>query len=286
MRLRPPPALTWGCHEDPAQGLKSGIFGYYPLDCINGSPLLSPRLGVNIDHVATLRQVRGGREPEPVAAALAAQSAGCGGITVHLRADRRHIQDRDLKVLKEVLSLPLNVECAATPEALESVIGPKPYMVTLVPETREELTTTGGLDAIFLQAPLRQIIRELKASDIRVSLFIDPSREQAMMAAKLEADAVELNTGVYSDIPFGSDPSLELGRIREAAKRSANLGLRVLAGHGLNLRNVGQIAAIPEIEELNIGHSIIARAMFVGMERAVKEMLSAMGGMSGVGGNP
>jgi len=193
---------------------------------------------VNIDHVATLRQARVGREPEPVAAALAAQSAGCSGITVHLRADRRHIQDRDLRILKEVLSLPLNVECAATPEALESVIGPKPHMVTLVPETREELTTTGGLDAIFLQAPLRQIIRELKASDIRVSLFIDPSRDQVMMAAKLEADAVELNTGVYSDIPFGSDPGLELGRIREAAKRSANLGLRVLAGHGLNMRKL------------------------------------------------
>lgn len=247
---------------------------------------MSPRLGVNIDHVATLRQARVGREPEPVAAALAAQSAGCSGITVHLRADRRHIQDRDLKVLKEILSLPLNVECAATPEALESVIGPKPQMVTLVPETREELTTTGGLDVIFLQAPLRQIIRELKASDIRVSLFIDPSREQVMMAAKLEADAVELNTGVYADLPFGSDPSLELGRVRDAAKRSANLGLRVLAGHGLSLRNVGLIAAIPEIEELNIGHSIIARAIFVGMEQAVKDMLIALKSMSGVGDAP
>ncbi len=247
---------------------------------------MSPRLSVNIDHVATLRQARVGREPEPVAAALAAQSAGCAGITVHLRADRRHIQDRDLRVLKEVLSLPLNVECAATPEAMESVIGPKPHMVTLVPETREELTTTGGLDAIFLQAPLRQIIRELKASDIRVSLFLDPSREQVMMAAKLEAYAVELNTGVYSDLPFGSDPSLELGRIRDTAKRAANLGLRVLAGHGLSLRNVGQIAAIPEIEELNIGHSIIARAVFVGMERAVQEMLSAMGAMNGAGAAP
>lgn len=238
---------------------------------------MSPSLGVNIDHVATLRQARGGREPEPVAAALAAQSAGCNGITVHLRADRRHIQDRDVRILKEVLSLPLNVECAATPETLESVIGPKPFMVTLVPETREELTTTGGLDAIFLQAPLRQIIRELRASDIRVSLFVDPTREQVMMAAKLEADAVELNTGVYADLPFGSDSSLELGRLKEAAKRAANLGLRVLAGHGLNLRNVGAIADIPEIEELNIGHSIMGRAIQIGMERAVKEMLQALG---------
>lgn len=237
---------------------------------------MSPSLGVNIDHVATLRQARGGREPEVVAAALAAQSAGCSGITVHLRADRRHIQDRDVRMLKEILALPLNVECAATPESLESVIGPKPFMVTLVPETREELTTTGGLDAIFLQAPLRQIIRELRASDIRVSLFVDPTREQVMMAAKLEADAVELNTGVYADIPFGSDPNLELGRLKEAAKRAANLGLRVLAGHGLNLRNVGPIAAIHEIEELNIGHSIMARAIQIGMEPAVKEMLDAL----------
>ena len=241
---------------------------------------MSPSLGVNIDHVATLRQARGGREPEVVAAALAAQSAGCSGITVHLRADRRHIQDRDVRMLKEVLALPLNVECAATPESLESVIGPKPFMVTLVPETREELTTTGGLDAIFLQAPLRQIIRELRASDIRVSLFVDPTREQVMMAAKLEADAVELNTGVYADIPFGSDPNLELGRLKEAAKRAANLGLRVLAGHGLNLRNVGPIAAIHEIEELNIGHSIMARAIQIGMEPAVKEMLDALRNLS------
>ncbi len=238
---------------------------------------MSPRLGVNIDHVATLRQARGGHEPEPVAAGLAAQSAGAHGITVHLRADRRHIQDRDVRMLKEILALPLNVECAATPEALESVIPLKPYMVTLVPETREELTTTGGLDAIFLQAPLRQIIRELRSSDIRVSLFIDATREQVMMAAKLEADAVELNTGSYSDIPFGSDPTLELGRLREVAKRANNLGLRVLAGHGLNLRNLGAIAAIPEIEELNIGHSIVGRAVLVGMERAVKETLIAMG---------
>lgn len=234
------------------------------------------RLGVNIDHVATLRQVRAGHEPEPVAAALLAQSAGAHGITVHIRADRRHIQDRDLRVLKEVLSVPLNVECAATPEALEAVIPVKPLWVTLVPERREELTTTGGLDAVFLQGPLKAVMRELRAAGIRVSLFLDPVAEQVKMAAKLEADAVELNTGLYSDLPLDADATPELARLSDAARLGHRLGLRMLAGHGLTLRNVGPIAAIPEIEELNIGHSLIGRAVLVGLERSVKDMLEAM----------
>lgn len=234
------------------------------------------RLGVNIDHVATLRQVRGGHEPEPVAAALLAQSAGAHGITVHLRGDRRHIQDRDLRVLKDVLALPLNVECAATPEALEAVVPAKPSWVTLVPESREELTTQGGLDAIFLQGMLRPVMRELRGAGIRVSLFVDPVLDQVKMAAKLEADAVELNTGLYSDLPMDSDSTLELGRLRDAARLGSRLGLRVFAGHGLNLQNVGPVAAIPEVEELNIGHSIIGRAVLVGLERAVEEMLAAL----------
>lgn len=235
------------------------------------------RLGVNIDHVATLRQARGGHEPEPVAAALLAQSAGAHGITVHLRADRRHIQDRDLRVLKEVLVVPLNVECAATPEALEAVIPTRPSWVTLVPESREELTTQGGLDAIFLQGMLRPVVRELRGAGIRVSLFLDPVPDQVKMAAKLEADAVELNTGTYSDLPMDSDATLELGRLKDMARLGNRLGLRMLAGHGLNLQNVGPVAEIPEIEELNIGHSLIGRAVLVGMERAVAEMLKAMG---------
>ena len=234
------------------------------------------RLGVNIDHVATLRQARAGHEPEPVAAALLAQGAGAHGITVHLRADRRHIQDRDLRVLKEVLAVPLNVECAATPEALEAVIPVKPLWVTLVPESREELTTTGGLDAVFLQAPLKAVMKDLRAAGIRVSLFLDPVAEQVKMAAKLEADAVELNTGVYSDLPVDTDATPELTRICDAARLGHRLGLRMLAGHGLNLQNVGPIAAIPEIEELNIGHSLIGRAVLIGLERAVTEMLAAM----------
>jgi pyridoxine 5-phosphate synthase len=237
---------------------------------------VTTRLGVNIDHVATLRQVRLGHEPEPVAAALIAQSAGAHGITVHLRGDRRHIQDRDIRVLREVLSIPLNVECAATPDALESVIPIKPTWVTLVPETREELSTQGGLDAVFLQSHLRQMIRELHTSDIRVSLFIDPQMDQVKMASRLEADAVELNTGNYANLPQGADPSSELERLRESSKLASRLGLKVLAGHGLNHANTPAIAALPEVEELNIGHAIIARAVLVGLERAVHEMFKVI----------
>ncbi|BDU76582.1 pyridoxine 5'-phosphate synthase [Mesoterricola sediminis] len=237
---------------------------------------MAVRLGVNIDHVATIRQARAGREPEPVAAALLAQSAGAHGITVHLRADRRHIQERDVRILREVLAVPLNVECAATAEAMEAVIPIKPAWVTLVPETREELTTQGGLDALFLHAHLRSIIRELHASEIRVSLFIDPVQEQVKMAAKLEAEAVEFNTGIYADITPGADPAPELARLREASRLAAKLGLKVLAGHGLSLQNVGPVAAIPEVEELNIGHAIIGRAILVGLDRAVREMVEAV----------
>ncbi len=219
---------------------------------------------------------RGGHEPEPVAAALLAQSAGAAGITVHLRGDRRHIQDRDIRVLKQVLAVPLNVECAATQEAFDAVVPLKPAWVTLVPETREELTTTGGLDAVFLQSSLRSLVREYRTADIRVSLFVDPLLDQVKMAAKLEADAVELNTGVYADLPYGADASVELAKLKEAARLSTRLGLRVLAGHGLDLRNVGPIAAIPEIEELNIGHSLVGRAVLIGMEKSVREMIEAV----------
>ena len=239
------------------------------------------RLGVNVDHVATLRQARGGHEPEPVTAALLAQGAGAHGITVHLRGDRRHIQERDLRVLKEVLAVPLNVECAATPEALEAVVPVKPTWVTLVPESREELTTQGGLDAIFLQGMLKPVVRELRSAGIRVSLFVDPVLDQVKMAAKLEADAVELNTGTYSELPMDADATLELGRLRDAARLASRLGLRVLAGHGLSPQNVGPVGAIPEIEELNIGHSLISRAIFTGLEPAIREMLEAMKGYPG-----
>jgi pyridoxine 5-phosphate synthase len=233
------------------------------------------RLGVNIDHVATLRQARGTHEPEPVMAALLAQSAGAHGITIHLRSDRRHIQERDARLLKEVLTIPLTIKSAATADGLEAAVPVNPAWVALVPETREEPTTQGGLDVLFLHAHLRQTIRELHASQIRVSLFVDPQPDQLKMAAKLEADGVEFNTGIYADLAPGTDPAAELGRLREAARLGSRLGMKVLAGHGLTLLNVGPIAAIPEIEELTIGHSIVARAVMVGMERAVREMLAA-----------
>ncbi|HOD32377.1 MAG TPA: pyridoxine 5'-phosphate synthase, partial [Holophaga sp.] len=216
-----------------------------------------------------------------VAAGLLAQGAGAHGITVHLRADRRHIQERDVRLLKEVLTVPLNVECAATQETLATLVPLRPDWVTLVPETREELTTQGGLDIVFMQAHLRQIIRELRVSDIRVSLFIDPQLDQVKMAGRLEADAVEFNTGVYADLPRQADPSAELERLRDASKLASRLGMRVLAGHGLTLQNVAPIAAIPEVEELNIGHSIIGRSVLVGLERAVQEMLHAIAGVRG-----
>jgi pyridoxine 5-phosphate synthase len=235
------------------------------------------RLGVNIDHVATIRQVRGGHEPEPLVAALAAQSAGAHGITVHLRQDRRHIQERDIRLLKDVLAIPLNVECAVTPEAFAVVAPMRPQWVTLVPETKEEVTTQGGLDAAFLQPSLRQLVRDYHASDIRVSIFIDANAEQVKTVAKLEADAVEFNTGIYADLPPATNPEPLLASIRENCRLASRLDLGVLAGHGLNMRNVGPIAAIPEILELNIGHSIVSQAIFKGFERAVREMLDAIG---------
>lgn len=235
-----------------------------------------PKLGVNIDHVATLRQARAGHEPEPLAAALLAQSAGAHGITVHLRGDRRHVQERDVRLLREALAIPINVECAAAAETLEILVPLRPQWITLVPETREELTTQGGLDAVFLQGHLRNVVRELRAQDIRVSLFIDPQLDQVKMAGRLEADAVEFNTGVYSELTTPAEIQTEVERLKEASRLAARLGLKVLAGHALNLQNVGPIAAIPEVEELNIGHSIVGRAVLVGFERAVKEMLDAM----------
>jgi pyridoxine 5-phosphate synthase len=238
--------------------------------------MVTTRLDVNIDHVATLRQVRLGHDPEPVAAGLMAQGAGAQSISMHLRGDRRHVQERDARLLREVLSVPLNIACAATPDGLESVIPIKPTWVTLVPETRDELTPPGGLDAVFLQAHLRQFIRELHTSDIRVSLFIDAQMEQVKMASRLEADGVELNTGNYTNLPGGADTAPELERLRESSKLASRLGLRVSAGRGLNRLNVQAVSALPEIEELNIGHSLVARAIMVGMERAVQEMLAVL----------
>jgi len=231
------------------------------------------RLYINIDHVATLRQARRGVEPDPVEAAIACEAAGADGITAHLREDRRHIQDADIERLKKSVSTYFNLEMACVAEMLELARRLKPQQVTLVPERREEITTEGGLDITTDPARIRNAIDALSDAGIRVSLFIDPTRAAIEQSKKLGVPAIELHTGSYSHRPK-SDATIEA--LRDSARRGADLGLAVHAGHGLTVRNVGPVASIPEIEELNIGHSIISRAVFVGIDRAVKEMREAM----------
>jgi len=231
------------------------------------------RLYINIDHVATLRQARRGVEPDPVEAAAACEAAGADGITAHLREDRRHIQDADIERLKKSVSTYFNLEMACVAEMLELARKLKPQQVTLVPERREEITTEGGLDITSEPARIRNAIDALSDAGIRVSLFIDPTRAAVEQSKKLGVPAIELHTGSYSHRPK-SDATIEA--LRDSARRGVDLGLAVHAGHGLTVRNVGPVASIPEIEELNIGHSIISRAVFVGIDRAVKEMREAM----------
>jgi len=234
------------------------------------------RLYINIDHVATLRQARRGSEPDPVEAAAACEAAGANGITAHLREDRRHIQDADIERLKNSVRTYFNLEMACVAEMLELARRLKPQQVTLVPERREEITTEGGLDITSDPDRIRNAhnaIDALTDAEIRVSLFIDPTRSAVEQARKLGVQAIELHTGSYSHRPESADT---IEALRDSARRGADLGLAVHAGHGLTVRNVGPVAAIPEIEELNIGHSIISRAMFVGLDRAVKEMFEAM----------
>ena len=231
------------------------------------------RLGVNIDHVATVRQARGTNEPDPIAAAFLVELAGAEGIVVHLREDRRHIQDRDLEILKKVVKLHLNLEMAATEEMIEIALKTRPDMVTLVPEKREELTTEGGLDVVGLSAELSSGIETLKSGGIVVSLFIDPEMAQIKAAAKVGADVVELHTGEFANAQDVEEEVAQLERIRNGAILTEKLGLGVSAGHGLTYQNVAHICTIEPIEELNIGHSIISRAVLVGLERAVMDML-------------
>jgi pyridoxine 5-phosphate synthase len=231
------------------------------------------RLYINIDHVATLRQARRGIEPDPVEAATACEAAGADGITAHLREDRRHIQDADVEKLKKSIRTYFNLEMACVAEMLELARQWKPEQVTLVPERREEITTEGGLDIISDPARIRNAIEALTDAGIRVSLFIDPTRAAVEQSKKLGVPAVELHTGSYSHHPHSGET---IDALRDSARRGADLGLAVHAGHGLTVRNVGPVAAIPEIEELNIGHSIVSRAVFVGLDRAVKEMREAM----------
>jgi pyridoxine 5-phosphate synthase len=231
------------------------------------------RLYINIDHVATLRQARRGLEPDPVAAATACEVAGADGITAHLREDRRHIQDADVERLKKTIRTYFNLEMACVAEMLELARRLKPEQVTLVPERREEITTEGGLDITSDPARIRNAIDALSDAGIRVSLFIDPTRAAVEQSKKLGVPAIELHTGSYA---HRSDAEETLDALRDSARRGADLGLAVHAGHGLTVRNVAPVAAIPEIEELNIGHSIVSRAVFVGLDRAVKEMREAM----------
>jgi len=234
------------------------------------------RLGVNVDHIATLREARRGREPDPVAAAVLSEIAGADGITVHLRGDRRHIQDRDVEVLRRTIGTRLNLEAAATPQMVTAASTYKPDTVTLVPERREEITTEGGLDVLLNQNLVRKTAQDLRAAGVAVSVFVDPDFDQIKAISKLEIGLIEINTAKYSETMRPAAQAAEADKVAQCARAAARLGLRVLAGHGLNYRNVRRIVAIPEIEELNIGHAIVARASLVGMERAVREMLDLM----------
>jgi len=230
------------------------------------------RLGVNVDHVATLRQARRSAYPDPVAAALLAELGGADQITIHLREDRRHIQDRDLEVMRKTVTTRLNLEMAATQEMVKIAYETRPDEVTLVPERREELTTEGGLDVVRGKDGVARVVKTLRDADILASLFIDPDLDQVRAAHRVEAQVVEIHTGRYCDARLPGDRRRELARIVDAAKAAAKLGLQVAAGHGLNYQNVQPVAAVAEIEEFNIGHAIVGRAVLVGMERAVREM--------------
>jgi pyridoxine 5-phosphate synthase len=235
-------------------------------------------LGVNIDHVATIRQARRTVEPDPVAAAVLAELAGADGITVHLREDRRHIQERDVRLLRQTVRSRLNLEMAATEEMVAIAREIQPDYVTVVPERREEVTTEGGLDVLTGGERLASAIDCLQSASIPVSLFIDADARQIEAAAKLQAQFIELHTGKYADAPNAASQQQELAALQQGCQQAIALGLRVNAGHGLTYWNVYPVANLPNMEELNIGHTIISRAVLVGMERAVREMKLAMRG--------
>ena len=233
-------------------------------------------LGVNIDHVATLRQARGTRYPDPVHAALQAEQAGADSITLHLREDRRHIQERDVLMLKDCLLTHMNLEMAVTDEMLAFAEKVRPADCCLVPESREELTTEGGLDVVGQESRIKEACLQMSEADVRVSLFIDADRSQIEAAKRCGAPVIEIHTGHYADAKSREDKMKELKKIIEAADIGHDLGLQVNAGHGLHYHNVKAIAVIQQIQELNIGHAIIARSIFTGLEAAVKEMKSLM----------
>jgi pyridoxine 5-phosphate synthase len=236
-----------------------------------------PRLGVNVDHVATLRQARGVAYPDPVEAALVAETAGADGIVVHLREDRRHIQERDAREIRRRLRVPLNLEMAVTEAMLAFACTLAPPRACLVPERREELTTEGGLDVVRHAARVRDAVARLAQAGAAVSLFVDPDAAQLAAAHEAGAAAVELHTGDYANAAGPADAARELARLRAAAVEADRLGLEVHAGHGLTVANVGPVARLPAMRELNIGHAIVARAVFVGLAAAVREMRAALG---------
>lgn len=231
------------------------------------------RLGVNIDHVATLRQARGVKYPDPVAAAAIVEMAGADGIVIHLREDRRHIQDRDVRILRETVKTKLNLEMASTPEMVKIALETKPHMVTLVPEKRKELTTEGGLDVMGNKSPLAKTIARLQDGGIIVSLFIDPNHKQIEASKGVGADFVELHTGRYCDATTRNEEDKEYKNLLDAVGIAFDIDLGINAGHGLNYFNVRRVAEIKEIEELSIGHSIVARGVLVGLDRAVRDMI-------------
>lgn len=231
------------------------------------------RLSVNVDHVATLREARGGKLPDPVAAAILAEMAGADGITIHLRGDRRHIKDRDLYILRNVVHTHLNLEMAATPQVLEKALEVVPDMVTLVPERPGEKTTEGGLDLEANYDLISETIGELQTKEILVSLFINPDIDSVKSSAKLRSDYVELNTTAYTEAETASKESEELERLGQMAELAEKLGLGLNAGHGLNYKNIQRLLEIEQIEEVSIGHALVARAVLVGFYGAVEEML-------------
>jgi len=239
------------------------------------SPSPALELGINIDHVATLRNARGTIYPDPIRAAQLAEEAGADLITLHLREDRRHIKDADLLALRPLIKTRMNLECAVTPEMLTIACQVKPHDVCLVPEKREEVTTEGGLDVVIHFVAVKAATQQLQAAGIRVSLFIDPEEKQIQAAKDAGATVVELHTGRYADLS-GVEQSSEIERIRKAAQFGKSLGLRVNAGHGLNESNVLPIAAITELSELNIGHAIVAQALFKGWQKAIMDMKALM----------
>lgn len=234
------------------------------------------RLGINVDHVATIREARKIDEPDPAHAAVIAEQAGADLITVHLREDRRHIQDRDVKLLCQLLHGPINLEMAATQEMVSIALDTQPTQVTLVPERREEITTEGGLDVVGRKENVAYTLRYLRDAGIHTALFIEPDLQQIKESKRVGADAVEFHTGAYANARDPRDVNERLNELREACRAAARLGLHVHAGHGLNLRNIASVATIPELEEVNIGHSVIGRAVFVGFAEAIREMRAAL----------